>query len=353
MINFLPRASQAAVAQPRAGVALVVEDQPLIRQAWVEWLRSDGWQTAEAGDVNDAISAAAATSPAVAVCDVSLGAGKSGVWLASQLLASTNPPQIIYATSHDMLPGNETLRPGVSGYLLKPFGKHAFLSAVTAAESEFLACRRRAGAEHALRLEVVARRTHLYARIDRLENWERQDASTIAARLMPFGQSEREALAPALAERAGTSMGLTGPERLTLMRAVELRNLGKLVLPGTLLETERPLAAIERQILASYVFESEAAIVRCGFNAAAAWVGAMAVSWDSFTQATAENSRQPEHGPSLMRVINVYLAMTEDRPYRPAFSSLDAVEHLRRGAGFLYSPAAVDGLIAALATRPI
>jgi hypothetical protein len=59
------------------------------------------------------------------------------------------------------------------------------------------------------------------------------------------------------------------------------------------------------------------------------------------------------HEPGLTRVIAVFLAMTEARPYREPLSILDAVEQLRRGAGSLYHPAAVEALVSALAAQPL
>lgn len=217
------------------GPILIVEDQATIRRALVKWVVESGRLAVEAATADEAINAVAQHRPTVAICDVSLGAGKSGVWLGGQLTAGPNPMQVIYATSHDMLPVDATLREGVSGYLLKPFDKRKLYAALDVAESELLARRRRASAELAVRTEMAKRRAYLYSRIDGLEAWERTDATTIVARL-----------------------GMTMGEQLDLMRAVELRNIGKLVMPAFLLEADRPLTSDERKTLATYVSEGEA-----------------------------------------------------------------------------------------------
>lgn len=351
MDELTARLAAGVAPEPRPGPVLVVEDQPLIRRGWVDWLTSAGWTALEAGSVDEAMSAAAAHRPAIVICDVSLGSGKSGVWLANQLLASPGSPQIIYATSHEQLPGDATLRQGVSAYLLKPFGRRALMSAVAAAESEVVSRRRRVSTDQAHRAEMVARRAHLYSRIARLEPWELADASAIAARLQPFALHDREALVSGLTERAGARLGLIAPERLSLARAVKLRNLGKLVMPDALLHETRPLASSERQLLSRFATESEAAIARCGFETAAAWAGAICDRWDGLDWATPGPA--PGHGPSLTRVVSVFFALTEPRAYRTAFCTLDAVEHLRRGAGSLYGPTEVDALIAVLAASPV
>lgn len=333
------------------GPILIVEDQALIRRAWVEWVVESGRTAVEAATADEALGAVAQHRPSVAICDVSLGSGKSGVWLGGQLTVGPNPMQVIYATSHDMLPVDATLREGVSGYLLKPFDKRKLYAALDVAESELLARRRRASAELAVRTEMAKRRAHLYSRIDGLEAWERTDATTIVARLCPLGVPMREAFVSAFANRCGARLGLTMGERLDLMRAVELRNIGKLVMPAFLLEADRPLTSDERKTLATYVSEGEAVVARCGLATAAAWIGAMGEpsGWLSLDASPSSDG----HGPGLTRVIAVFLAMTEARPYREPLSILDAVEQLRRGAGSLYHPAAVEALVSALAAQPL
>ena len=128
-------AVQVATSTTHLGPVLVVEDEPIIRQAMVAWLKSDGWHTTEAATDEEALRMAEQEHPAVVVCDVSLGSARSGVWVASQLLARRDPPAIVYATSHDLLPVDVTLREGVSAYLLKPFKREALLKAVATAEN--------------------------------------------------------------------------------------------------------------------------------------------------------------------------------------------------------------------------
>ena len=163
------------------GPVMVVEDEPLIRKAMVEWLQSDGWQVAEAATDTDALQAADEHHPAIVVCDVSLGSTRSGVWVASQLLGRRDPPVVVYATSHDLLPVDVTLREGVSAYLLKPFKRDALLNAVSTAEAELLARRRRVSATQAYRAEIATRRAYLQRLISSMEAWERSDPATIVA----------------------------------------------------------------------------------------------------------------------------------------------------------------------------
>jgi HD-GYP domain-containing protein (c-di-GMP phosphodiesterase class II) len=54
--------------------------------------------------------------------------------------------------------------------------------------------------------------------------------------------------------------------------------------------------------------------------------------------------------PLLSRIISAcdaFFAMTEDRPYRHAMASEDAIVELRRGAGSQFDPIVVEALISA------
>lgn len=354
-------AMSAPVAQipPRtshAGPVLVIEDESIIRQAIVAWLKSDGWLTTEAATDTDALRMAEQEPPAVVVCDVSLGSARSGVWVAGQLLARRNPPAIVYATSHDFLPVDITLREGVSAYLLKPFKKEALLQAVSTAENELLARRRRVSAAQDFRAAIATRRAYLQRIIGGMEDWERADPSLVMSRLNPWSLPvpDREQRVGPLAERVGARLGLTSLDRLCLWRATQLRNLGKLVMPESLLTSSSHLTSIEQQILRSYTTEGEELIALLGFAREAEWVGMMGKRWDGFDpRSVTPPVSEPSAGASALRVLQVFLSMTEDRSYRPAFSMLDAVEQLRVGAGTLYSPGAVNALIAVLADARI
>lgn len=341
----------AAAAAGHIGSVLVVEDEPLIRQAMVEWLKSHGWQTTEAATDTEALRAAEEHNPAIVVCDVSLGATRSGVWVASQLLARRDPPVVIYATSHDLLPVDVTLREGVSAYLLKPFKRDALLNAVSTAEAELLARRRRVSATQAYKAEIATRRAYLQRLISSMEEWQRSDPATIVARLNPLSTPvpDREQRVGWLAERLGQRLGLTSLERLRLTRAAHLRNLGKLVMPDTLLGAVRQLTSIERQLLKTYTSEGEALIALLGFEREAEWVRGMGDRWDGLDVRSVTPVMEPATGASALQVLQVFLSMTDDRPYRQAWSSLEAIDHLRVGAGSLYSPSAVDALIVVLA----
>ena len=348
-------AVQVATSTTHLGPVLVVEDEPIIRQAMVAWLKSDGWHTTEAATDEEALRMAEQEHPAVVVCDVSLGSARSGVWVASQLLARRDPPAIVYATSHDLLPVDVTLREGVSAYLLKPFKREALLKAVATAENELLARRRRVSATQSFRAAIATRRAYLQRLIGGMEDWERADPFLIVCRLNPLSLPvpDREQRVAALAERVGARLGLTSPERLSLSRSTQLRNLGKLVMPESLLASPRHLTSIEQQILRTYTAEGEALVALLGFAREAEWIGAMGDRWDGLDARSVTPVSEPSPGASALRVLQVFLSMTEERPYRPAFSVLEAVDQLRVGAGSLYSPSAVDALIVVLAEARI
>ena len=114
---------------------MIVEDEPLAREAAARFLRSHGYcvTTAENGD--SALSAGAKQPPDVLICDWSLGKGPDGVEVARTLQRQRHLP-VIFMTSHpldELKAASHDLK--VAGYFHKPLSLPALVSAVKAAVS--------------------------------------------------------------------------------------------------------------------------------------------------------------------------------------------------------------------------
>jgi CheY-like chemotaxis protein len=111
---------------------LLVEDEPLIREAEADALRDAGLVVAEAGTGEEALAlleiAADGASPVI-VADLHLGPGMDGLALGQQALRRWPDAGVIYATGHpDHLAGH-LLGPR-ERYIVKPFASAALLHAV-------------------------------------------------------------------------------------------------------------------------------------------------------------------------------------------------------------------------------
>lgn len=65
----------------------------------------------------------------LAICDV-LMPGRDGLWLAEQLRQTSPDTMVVFGTAVEDLPPANTLRPGVAGYIVKPFRRTQVCAAV-------------------------------------------------------------------------------------------------------------------------------------------------------------------------------------------------------------------------------
>ena len=65
---------------------LIVDDEEPLRKLLQHWVEAEGATVIEAGTAEDGLALAQSEgAPAVALCDIRLGEGKDGLWLAEQL----------------------------------------------------------------------------------------------------------------------------------------------------------------------------------------------------------------------------------------------------------------------------
>ena len=121
------------MAQPKVKV-LVVEDEPLVRALLTSLLEADGFQIKSASNAAEARSATKDFDPRVAILDIELGDGPSGIDLAHilrlqfprsdlfSLLTSQNQEllELKTAISQKMLPTSEKTAWQIPEYSSKP-----------------------------------------------------------------------------------------------------------------------------------------------------------------------------------------------------------------------------------------
>ena len=120
---------------------LVVDDDRNIRAILARWLMAEGYAVITAEAAEEALSICRECVIDIALCDVMLP-GLSGTWLAGQIQQVSPRTQIIFATADEHMAPADTLKPGVVGYVVKPFERDDFFTAVDRARhaAEYL-CR--------------------------------------------------------------------------------------------------------------------------------------------------------------------------------------------------------------------
>lgn len=117
---------------PQGLRVLVVEDHVLSRQLFGQWLEAAGHEVHTVVSADGALEFLISATYDVAIIDVELP-GHDGLWLARQIRQYWPGVQVIFATAREQLDPQDTLVPGVLGYLLKPFEASDLLGLISAA----------------------------------------------------------------------------------------------------------------------------------------------------------------------------------------------------------------------------
>ena len=151
-----------------------------------------------------------------------------------------------------------------------------------------------------------------------------------------------------LARAVGRRLELSAVELHDLGLAAELHDVGKLAIPDSILSKSGALSDEEWPFIFRHTLVGERIL------SAAPSLSRIARLVRS-THERVDGKGYPDglagtNIPLLARIISVcdaFLAMTEERPYRRALASEDAIAELRRCAGTQFDPDAVEALISA------
>jgi len=111
---------------------LVVDDDNNVRQLIRRVIEGLGHEVHEASNATEALDVLKATHVDLALCDVQMP-GQDGVWLTDQILSRHPATRVALATGLVEMDPSVTLRPGVVGYLVKPFRRAAICALLEAA----------------------------------------------------------------------------------------------------------------------------------------------------------------------------------------------------------------------------
>jgi HD-GYP domain-containing protein (c-di-GMP phosphodiesterase class II) len=156
-----------------------------------------------------------------------------------------------------------------------------------------------------------------------------------------------------LCEGVGRRVGVTGAEMTHLHVAAHLHDLGKIGVPDQILHKPGPLDDAEWSIMREHpVWGARALETIPGFEAAALAVRHHHERWDGTGYPDGLAAEAIPIGARVIAVCDAYEAMTSHRPYREALPEPLARERIVAGTGSHFDPAAVWGLLDALASAP-
>jgi DNA-binding NtrC family response regulator len=122
---------------------LVVDDDEGIRKVLTRWVADMGYAVKAADSADRALEIMRESDVDVALCDIRMP-GHDGIWLLDQMRRSHPDIAVVLATGLIEMDPMVTLRPGVVGYIVKPFSREELTKVVKRGMSE----RRRLQAEH-------------------------------------------------------------------------------------------------------------------------------------------------------------------------------------------------------------
>jgi HD-GYP domain-containing protein (c-di-GMP phosphodiesterase class II) len=160
----------------------------------------------------------------------------------------------------------------------------------------------------------------------------------------------------AVAEMAGAvarRIGLTGERLHAVVRAAELHDVGKVLVPDAILNKPGALDRVELELMRRHAIAGYLILTESGEPAPVpALVRSSHERWDGSGYPDGLSGEDIPLGSRIMTICDAYDAMTHARPYRPARPVADARAELRAGAGVRYDPCLVDVFFDVVAATP-
>ena len=156
-------------------------------------------------------------------------------------------------------------------------------------------------------------------------------------------------LAVAVAERLGCGRR----ERELVRQAALVHDLGKIAIPTDLLAKPGPLSDSEWERMREHPDLGADVLLRSGrLDRLAAVVRASHERWDGTGYPGGLRGEEIPFAARVVAVCDAYVAMTEERAYRPARTRSEAVAELLACSGSHFDPSVAQALVAELASAP-
>jgi hypothetical protein len=155
-----------------------------------------------------------------------------------------------------------------------------------------------------------------------------------------------------LARRVGAEMGLPAAALQTLATAARFRDLGMTTVPDEIITKLGPLTDEEWAVVRTHP-ERSAEMLGAGpaLDEARAIIRANHEHLDGSGYPNGISGAEIPTGSRILLVVESYVAMTEDRPYRNRLEAHAAIEQLEQRSGTVYDAGAVAALARVLRER--
>ena len=170
----------------------------------------------------------------------------------------------------------------------------------------------------------------LAADADRFERYSNPHASRVAA----------------IADEIGKAFSLGARDRFSLRVAALAHDLGEAVMARDYIQRNGPLSDDERADLARHPLLGERQAAEAGADRGSQLLVRWHHEWwNGGGYPDGLRFEQIPLGARILRVADAYAALTDDRPFRPAYSEKQAREHLLDWIGLEFDPGVVKALL--------
>jgi len=149
------------------------------------------------------------------------------------------------------------------------------------------------------------------------------------------------------AVRLAREVGVAESELVHVRRGALLHDIGKLVVPDSILQKPGPLTEAEWGVMRRHPVQAREMLLEIEYLAPAIDIPyCHHERWDGSGYPRGLEGEEIPLAARAFAVVDVYDALTSDRPYRPAWSPAAAVAHLREQAGRQFDSRAVAAFLA-------
>ena len=150
----------------------------------------------------------------------------------------------------------------------------------------------------------------------------------------------------ALALRLAVELGLSGDELALVSAGARLHDVGKVVVPDSILRKPGPLDALEWEVVRTHPEVGAEIVGRIpSLRPAADLIRSHHERWDGDGYPHRLVGDEIPLGARILAVADAFGAVTSDRPYRAGRSAAEAVDEIARHRGTQFDPLVVDALV--------